>query len=108
MELARLLSFGTGFWLDSPIVGTDSAVPLDKVRFMHCNVSGALSCSVPILQGALGCTHKYILKPLLCLACRAPMFDKLMKLAQELPTKRGRTEGPAFLSWQRWCRRQAH
>ena len=31
MELARRLSFGTRFWLDSPIVGTGSAVPLANV-----------------------------------------------------------------------------
>ena len=61
--------------------------------------------------GALACTHKYILKPLLYLARRAPMsvgIDKLMKLAGELPIKRGRTETSASSPWQRWCRRQAH
>jgi hypothetical protein len=63
-------------------------------------------------NSSLACTHKYILKPLLNLARRAPMslkpllnlarrapmsmdIDKLMKLARELPIKRGRTETSA-------------
>jgi hypothetical protein len=54
---------------------------------------------------------KYLPKYLLCLVCRVPMsicIDKLMKLAQELPIKTGTYRRPRFfLSWQRWCHRQA-
>jgi hypothetical protein len=66
------------------------------LRIRHKNIFLSLSTSG---DRAL-CTRKYILKPLLCLVCCAPMcvcIDKLMKLAQERVHKTGTYRRPRFL-----------